>query len=41
MEGLVFPSVRPDGRRLAFTAGNPSFETWVMQNFLPPLKAVR
>jgi Tol biopolymer transport system component len=33
-------SVHPDGRRIAFAAGTPlRTEVWVLENFLPPLKA--
>ena len=28
-------SLHPDGRRLAFSIGQPSAEVWVMENFLP------
>jgi Tol biopolymer transport system component len=31
--------ISPDGRRLAFTAEEPSDEVWVLENFLPALKA--
>ncbi len=31
----------PDGRRIAFTAGQDKSEVWVMENFLPVLKASR
>ena len=35
-------SVHPDGRRIAFTAEHPFHsELWVLENFLPPLKASR
>ena len=27
--------VHPDGKRIAFTAGAPYREVWVMENFLP------
>ena len=27
--------ISPDGRRLAFTAEEPSKEVWVIENFLP------
>jgi len=38
--GLSFPSTHPDGRRIAFTAGNSErSEVWVMQN-LSPAQAV-
>ncbi len=33
--------VRPDGLSIAFTAGNFGAEIWVMENFLPLLKASR
>jgi Tol biopolymer transport system component len=32
-------SVHPDGRHIAFTAGKPKSEIWVMENFLPNEKA--
>ena len=35
MDGLRDLSLRPDGRSIAFTAGWPSTELWVMENFLP------
>ncbi|MEK7753895.1 MAG: tetratricopeptide repeat protein [Acidobacteriota bacterium] len=35
MDGLRSPSVHPDGRRIAFTAGEYKSEVWVMENFLP------
>ena len=36
MERLGKPSVHPDGRRIAFSAGSPfAAEVWVMENFLP------
>lgn len=42
MEGLSFPSVDPDGRRLVFTAGQRALsDVWVMENVLPQLKATR
>ncbi|MCX6376441.1 MAG: hypothetical protein NTU88_10495, partial [Armatimonadetes bacterium] len=28
-------SVHPDGRQIAFTAGQTKSEVWVMENFLP------
>jgi Tol biopolymer transport system component len=31
--------VHPDGRRVAFTAGQDKQEVWVMENFLPPVQA--
>ena len=39
MNGFRDPAVSPDGRRLAFTAGWPSREPWVLENFLPPSAA--
>jgi Tol biopolymer transport system component len=40
MEGIRFPSVHADGRRISFTAGTPRrTEIWVMENFLPGLQA--
>jgi Tol biopolymer transport system component len=34
-------SVHPDGRRIAFNAGDSKTEVWMMENFLPALKAAR
>jgi Tol biopolymer transport system component len=34
-------AIHPDGRQVAFTAGEAKEEVWVMENFLPPLKAAR
>jgi Tol biopolymer transport system component len=34
-------SFHPDGRRIAFTAGETNAEVWVMENFLPPPEAAR
>jgi Tol biopolymer transport system component len=34
-EGLRELRVHPDGTRLAYTAGSPKGELWVMENFLP------
>lgn len=34
-EGLRDVRAHPDGRRIAFTSGWPSFELWVMEHFLP------
>jgi len=34
-------SVHPDGRRIAFTGGEQKHEIWVMENFLPPVRASR
>jgi Tol biopolymer transport system component len=45
MDGVRNISFQSDGRRVAFTAGQPLFppkaEVWVMENFLPTLKAAR
>ena len=43
MNGRPFGlSVHPDGRRIAFTAGTPRRpEVWVLENFLPPVKAAK
>ncbi len=43
--GLVVPTMRnvrvsPDGLRVAFTAGWPTRAAWVLENFLPPPRAV-
>ncbi len=38
---LRFLAVHPDGRRIAFTAGQYAAEVWVMENFLPALKAAK
>ncbi len=34
-------SLHPDGRRIAFTAGETNTEVWVMENFLPGPRAAR
>ena len=34
-------SIHPDGRRIAYNYGASKSEVWVMENLLPPLKAVR
>jgi len=36
VDGLRDLSLSPDGRALAFTAGWPAREPWVLENFLPP-----
>ncbi len=36
MTGLRDLSVAPDGRNVAFTAGWPTREVWVIEHFLPP-----
>ncbi len=33
--------IHPDGRRIAFGAGCPKGEVWVMENFLPVFRASR
>lgn len=33
--------LHPDGRRIAFTAGSLKTEVWVLENFLPALKAAQ
>ena len=38
MEYIRGLCVHPDGRRIAFTAGDDSAEIWVMENFLPEIK---
>jgi Tol biopolymer transport system component len=38
MNGITDLSFHPDGKRVAFSAGRPQSELWVMENFLPPLK---
>lgn len=35
LEGLRDLSVSPDGRHLSFTAGLPSREPWILENYLP------
>lgn len=41
--GMELREIRlhPDGRRIVFTSGKTSNEIWVMENFLPGLKAAR
>jgi Tol biopolymer transport system component len=34
-------AIHPDGRQIAFTAGETKQEVWVMENLLPPLKVAR
>ncbi len=41
MEWLREIRFHADGRRIAFTAGSNKSEVWVMENFLPELKASR
>jgi Tol biopolymer transport system component len=38
MDALRALRFHPDGRRMAFAAGEYSEEVWVLENFLPPLK---
>jgi Tol biopolymer transport system component len=38
-EGMRDLCLHPDGRHIAFTAGQDTSEVWVMENFLPTLKA--
>jgi len=33
------PTIHPDGRQVAFPAGERRIEIWAMENFLPTLKA--
>ena len=40
-EGLREVRLHPDGNRLSFIVGNPTLEVWVMENFLPTLRAGR
>ena len=35
MEGLTSLRLHPDGRQIAFSAGEHKAEVWVMENFLP------
>ena len=35
MDQIAGLRVHPDGRRIAFTAGQTKSEVWVMENFLP------
>jgi Tol biopolymer transport system component len=41
MDLMPHISCHPDGRRIAFTSGPARYDVWVMENFLPPLKAAR
>ena len=34
-------SLHPDGKHIAYTAGKTNIEVWVMENFLPKLRAAR
>jgi Tol biopolymer transport system component len=35
------PSIHPDGRRIAFSAGEEQWELWALENFLPRLPAAK
>ena len=41
MEQLSDLRIHPDGRWLVFSAGQHRAEVWVMENFLPALRAAR
>jgi Tol biopolymer transport system component len=41
MDGISSLCISPDGHRIAFDAGGIYEEVWVMENFLPTLKASR
>lgn len=41
MDGISSLCISPDGHRIAFDAGGIYEEVWVMENFLPALKASR
>jgi len=41
MKGLRGLRFHPDGRQVAFEAGDRSAEVWVMENFLPALKVAK
>jgi len=41
VEGMIHISLHPDGRHIAFTKAQNRDEVWVMENFLPPAKAVK
>jgi hypothetical protein len=42
MEGLRHLRVHPDGRRVAFTVGPyVKTEVWVLENFLPEVRAAK
>ncbi len=40
MSGLRHPHLHPDGRRIAFIAGESHGEIWVMENFLPVIESM-
>lgn len=39
LDGVRDPAISPDGRQLALTAGWPTREPWVLENFLPSVAA--
>jgi Tol biopolymer transport system component/beta-lactamase regulating signal transducer with metallopeptidase domain len=41
MENMRHVRVHPNGRQIAFTAGRPTAEVWVMENFLPASQTAR
>jgi len=41
MNPLSQISIHPDGRRIAYSAGESKTEIWVLENFLPALKAAK
>jgi hypothetical protein len=41
IDNLMHMRVHLDGQRIVYTAGEYKAEIWVMENFLPDLKAVR
>ena len=41
MDRLRGLCVHPDGRQIAFTAGTPEIEVWVLENFLPTAQTAK
>jgi len=41
VRSIQAPSLHPDGRRIAFMAGEKQYEVWLMENFLPAQSAGR
>ncbi|MEK7753020.1 MAG: tetratricopeptide repeat protein [Acidobacteriota bacterium] len=41
MSGISQPTVHPDGKKIAFAAGQNRHEIWALENFLPSLRAAR
>ena len=39
--GIRWPAIRPDGRRIAFAAGQDAEEVWALENILPKAGASR